>query len=105
MAWTHVEWACGHHGNQQMFGKTSSREAEVARQAGRKCYACWLVEKWEAEGDPRAKREDRYILAGKIAEGKGIRIIDLPETAPTEIENPLAKYSIEELEAEIARRK
>jgi len=36
--------------------------------------ACWLVEQWESNNDPRAKREDRYKLAAQIAEGKGRRI-------------------------------
>lgn len=46
----------------------------IAREAGRQCMACWLVEQWEKENDPRANREDRFALAAKIAENKGKRI-------------------------------
>jgi hypothetical protein len=83
MAWTEMEWACGHSGSMQLYGKHSKRESTVAFEAGRQCMACWLVEQWEKEGDPRAKREDRYVLAAKIAEGKGKRI-SVPESVPVE---------------------
>ena len=105
MAWESVEWACGHTGSMQLYGKISGREARVAYEAGRKCFACWLVDQWESKGDPRALKPNRYILAKKIAEGKGIRIEGLPEDVPPVVEdNPLAKYSLEELQAEITRR-
>ena len=74
MAWTKTEWACGHNGSMQLYGKGSSRDARVAYEAGRKCMACWLVEQWESEEDPRANREDKYELAAAIAEAKGNRI-------------------------------
>jgi len=74
MAWETTEWACGHSGSMQLYGKGSDRDATVAREAGRQCMACWLVEQWEAGNDPRAKREDRFKLAAQIAEGKGKRI-------------------------------
>jgi hypothetical protein len=74
MAWEKTEWACGHSGSMQLYGKQSGRDATVAREAGRDCMACWLVGQWEKESDPRAQREDRYALAAKIAEGKGKRI-------------------------------
>ena len=81
MAWEKTEWACGHRGSMQLFGKNSGRDATVAREAGRQCMACWLVGQWEKENDPRAKREDRYRLAAQIAEGKGKRI-DVPDNVP-----------------------
>lgn len=74
MAWTPTEWACGHDGSMQLYGKHSDRDSRVAYEAGRQCMACWLVRQWEKERDPRAKREDRYKLAAQIAEGKGKRI-------------------------------
>ena len=74
MAWESTEWACGHTGSMQLYGKGSDRDATVAREAGRQCMACWLVGEWETGNDPRAAREDRYALAAKIAEGKGKRI-------------------------------
>lgn len=74
MAWESTEWACGHSGSMQLYGKMSDRDATTAREAGRQCMACWLVEQWETKDDPRAKREDRYKLASQIAEGKGKRI-------------------------------
>ena len=74
MAWESTEWACGHSGAMQLYGKMSDRDATTAREAGRQCMACWLVDQWETKGDPRAKREDRYKLAAQIAEGKGKRI-------------------------------
>ena len=36
--------------------------------------ACWLLRTWEEKNDPRSKRADRFALAQKIAEGKGVRI-------------------------------
>lgn len=74
MAWESTQWACGHRGSMQLLGKQSGRDATVAYEAGRQCMACWLIEQWEAKGDPRAKREDRFRLAVAIAEGKGKRI-------------------------------
>lgn len=74
MGWTEINWACGHTGKMQLYGKMSARTAVVAREAGRKCMVCWLIEQWEAESDPRARNEDRYQLAIDIAEGKGKRI-------------------------------
>lgn len=82
MAWVSTEWACGHSGSVQLYGRQSERDSRTAWESGRKCMACWLVEQWEAQGDPRAKREDRYMLAKAIAEGKGKRISGLPESAP-----------------------
>ena len=76
MAWERTEWACGHSGSMQLYGKHSGRDATVAREAGRQCMACWLIEQWISKGDPRATREDRFDLACKIAEGKGKRIDD-----------------------------
>lgn len=106
MAWTPTKWACGHKGSMQLYGKNSQREASVAREAGRQCMACWLVEQWEKENDPRALREDRYKLAAKIAENKG-KSINVPDNVPVNSEpvNPLAQFSTEELLAEIERRK
>jgi len=74
MAWESTEWACGHTGEMQLYGKMSGRYATTAREAGRKCLACWLIATWETEADPRAKRSDRWKLATAIAEGKGKRI-------------------------------
>uniref|UniRef100_A0A6H1ZET6 Uncharacterized protein n=1 Tax=viral metagenome TaxID=1070528 RepID=A0A6H1ZET6_9ZZZZ len=74
MAWESTEWACGHSGSMQLYGKQEGRDATVAREAGRQCMACWLVGEWEKSNDPRAKREDRYKLAAQIAENKGKRI-------------------------------
>ena len=100
MAWEPTDWACGHSGSMQLYGKGSGRDAQVARAAGRDCMACWLVGQWE---------EDRYKLAAQIAENKGIRIkvsdsIPVKEIAPVP-ENPLAKFTTTELMAEIDRRK
>lgn len=81
MAWEKTVWACGHTGSMQLYGKMSGRDATVAKEAGRKCMACWLVGEWEAASDPRAKREDRYKLAAQIAENKGKRI-DVPDSMP-----------------------
>jgi hypothetical protein len=108
MAWEKTTWACGHEGAMQLYGKQSGRDATVASQAGRDCMACWLVGQWEKENDPRAKREDRYKLAGDIAEGKGKRIYGLPESVPaktSESTNPLAGISTANLLAEITRRR
>jgi len=108
MAWETTTWACGHNGAMQLCGKQSDRDSTVAAAAGRDCMACWLVDQWEKSNDPRAKREDRYKLAGDIAEGKGKRIYGLPESVPVKTaaaENPLANISTEDLLAEIARRK
>ena len=74
MAWEPTEWACGHEGAMQLYGKHSARDTTVAWEAGRQCMACWLIGRWEAEGDPRAQRADRFELAKEIAEGKGKRI-------------------------------
>ena len=100
MAWEPTDWACGHSGSMQLYGKGSGRDAQVARAAGRDCMACWLVGQWE---------EDRYKLAAQIAENKGIRIkvsdsIPVKEIVPVP-ENPLAKFTTTELMAEIDRRK
>jgi hypothetical protein len=104
MAWTDIEWACGHTGAIQLYGKNSQRDAKVASEAGRKCLACWLVEQWEREKDPRAQREDRYVLAGDIAKGKGKRIENLPTVAPVNGDNPLAEFSNDQILAEAKRR-
>ena len=82
MAWETTEWACGHTGEIQLYGPQRQRDSRIASEAGRKCFACWLVEKWEQEGDPRATKPDRYRLAATIAENKNIRIFNLPEDAP-----------------------
>lgn len=104
MAWTKTEWACGHRGSMQLYGKGSSRVATVAFEAGRKCMACWLVEQWEKNNDPRAQREDRYKLAAAIAENKGKRI-NVPDSVPgLETINPLENFSTDDLIAEIKRR-
>ena len=100
MVWEPTDWACGHSGLMQLYGKGSGRDAQVARAAGRDCMACWLIGQWE---------EDRYKLAAQIAENKGIRIkvsdsIPVKEIAPVP-ENPLAKFTTTELMAEIDRRK
>jgi hypothetical protein len=82
MAWEETSWACGHTGAMQLYGHHSDRESRVAYEAGRRCMACWLVAEWEASGDARAMREDRYVLAGAIAKGKGKRISNLPPSVP-----------------------
>lgn len=74
MAWEKCEWSCGHTGDMQLYGKQSGRDSRVAFEAGRDCMACWLIKQWNEENDPRAKREDAFELACKIAKGKGIRI-------------------------------
>lgn len=98
MAWESTEWACGHSGSMQLYGKQDGRDATVAREAGRKCFACWLVGEWESKGDPRAKREDRYKLAAQIAEKKGKRIsvdsivpIKPPASDPTALKSEREK--------------
>ena len=104
MAWTKTEWGCGHTGEMQLYGKSSSRDAQVARAAGMDCLACWLVEQWENNNDPRALRTDRYKLAAQIAENKGKRI-NVPDYVPVGAgSNPLAKFSTDDLLAEIERR-
>lgn len=74
MGWESTEWACGHTGSMQLLGKMSGRDSRVAYEAGRNCMACWLLGQWESKSDPRSKRPDRFNLAQKIAEGKGVRI-------------------------------
>ena len=74
MAWTRTQWACGHTGYMQLYGKISSRDSRVAWEAGRDCMVCWLIEQWKKSDDPRAKREDRLKLAAAIARHKGKRI-------------------------------
>ena len=54
MAWETTEWACGHTGNMQLYGKMSGRYSRVAYEAGKNCMACWLIEQWVAKCDPRA---------------------------------------------------
>lgn len=83
----------------QLYGKGSARQATIAREAGRQCMACWLVNEWEKTGDPRAQREDRYILAAKIAEGKGKRIA-VPESVPVKTDR---NALIQERESLLAR--
>ena len=72
--WESAEWACGHTGSMQLYGKRSGRDSRVAYEAGRDCMACWLLRTWEEKNHPRSKRADRFALAQKIAEGKGVRI-------------------------------
>ncbi len=74
MAWEGAKWACGHTGTMQLYGPGAGRRSRIAYEAGRKCLVCWLLEKWEQNGDPRANRADREKLAQHIAEGKGIRV-------------------------------
>ena len=74
MAWETTEWACGHTGSMQLYGKMSGRYSRVAYEAGKDCMACWLIEQWGASGDPRATNPKRWEFATAIAEGKGIRI-------------------------------
>ena len=74
MACNKINWACGHAGRMQLYGKMAKRESRVACEAGRKCMACWLLEQWENNEDPRFGREDKLELASKIAAGKGIEI-------------------------------
>jgi len=107
MAWTETQWACGHSGAMQLYGRGADRSGRVAYEAGRKCMACWLVEQWEESDDPRAKREDRYKLASDIAEAKGKRI-DVPDSVPVKVSqpsNPLDGVSTEDLLAELDWRK
>jgi len=78
MAWTEVEWSCGHTGEMQLYGKYTARENRVASEAGRQCFVCWLLEEWERTNDPRAKSPDRVNLALSIARNKGIRINYFP---------------------------
>ena len=74
MAWETTEWACGHTGSMQLYGKMSGRDSRVAYEAGRKCIGCWLIEQWVSKGDPRATNPGRWEFAKAIAEAKGIRI-------------------------------
>ncbi|MCK9569891.1 hypothetical protein M0R72_13185 [Candidatus Pacearchaeota archaeon] len=75
MAWEPTEWACGHTGSMQLYGKMSGRDATVAYEAGRPCMACWLIEQWRKSGDTRYNNtEKRWDWACAIAEGKGKRI-------------------------------
>jgi hypothetical protein len=74
MAWEKTEWACGHTGSMQLYGKQSGRNSRVAYEAGKDCMPCWLLRIWEEKGDPRGKRADRFTLAQNIAEGKGMRV-------------------------------
>ena len=106
MAWQKTEWACGHKGQMQLYGKQTSRDATVAQEAGRKCMVCWLVAEWEKGGDPRAQREDRYNLAASIAESKG-KLIYIGDSLPSANvpQNPLATFTVAELEAELERRR
>jgi len=75
MAWENTEWACGHHGEMQLYGPGAGRKSRIAYEAGRKCMVCWLLDRWENEGDPRRGRKD---LAKAIAKGKNI-IVRLSE--------------------------
>ena len=74
MAWETTEWACGHTGSMQLYGKMSGRDSKVAYEAGRKCLACWLVEQWVEKNDPRAHNTKRWEMATAIAGGKNIKI-------------------------------
>ena len=74
MAWESTEWACGHSGSMQLYGKMSGRDSRVAYEAGRDCLACWLAKQWITKGDPRATSPRRWQFAKAIAEGKGVRI-------------------------------
>jgi hypothetical protein len=85
----------------QLYGKTSERDATVAREAGRQCFACWLVGQWEKENDPRGQREDRYALAAKIAEGKGKRI-SVDSCVPVKTDDAALRAEKEKLLARIA---
>jgi hypothetical protein len=108
MAWEKTKWACGHEGAMQLYGKQSGRDSAVAAEAGRDCMACWLVGQWEKNNDPRAKREDRYKLAGDIAKGKDKRIYGLPESVPVKQAknvNPLSDIPTANLVTEIIRRR
>ena len=74
MAWESTEWACGHSGSMQLYGKRSGRDSRVAYEAGKRCLACWLINQWSEKDDPRYNNPRRWGLATSIAEGKGIRI-------------------------------
>lgn len=97
MAWTEIEWACGHYGQKQLYGKTSAREATVAYESGRDCMMCWLINEWKKSGDPRSKREDRYSLAASVAKGKGIRIDNVPEDVQPEEKETHNKEAMREI--------
>lgn len=94
MSWKQTEWACGHSGSMQLYGKTADRDAAVAQEAGRQCMACWLVSQWEEKNDPRAKREDRYKLAAQIAENKGKRI-SVADSVPVKNVNDVEALAVE----------
>ena len=85
MAWTAMEWSCGHTGSKKLYGARSDRQATVAWEAGRCCFGCWLLKEWDSTGDPRALRADRWNLAEKIAGGKGI-LLHAP--APQQVPAP-----------------
>ena len=74
MAWTEITWSCGHTGKKQLYGKTTKRDAQVAWEAGRRCMACWLLDQWKKNDDPRNQREDKIDLAIAIARGKDVKI-------------------------------
>ena len=74
MAWEATEWACGHNGSMQLYGKMVGRHVRIAYEAGKKCLACWLISQWIEKNDPRAENPKRWELATSIAEGKGISI-------------------------------
>jgi len=64
--------------------------------------ACWLVGRWEDENDPRAQREDRYMLAADIARAKGKRIDDVDPCVPTKNGKEALKAERAKLVARIA---
>lgn len=100
MAWESVDWACGHSGSMQLYGKQAGRDSTVAHQAGRKCFACWLLGEWQSKNDPRYNRDDRWDLAVKIAEGKGNRIYGA-EIKSTD--SPYKAMTDEQLQDQIAK--
>lgn len=102
MAWEKTEWACGHTGAMQLYGPQRQRDARIAKEAGRKCFACWLVGRWEQEGDPRATKPDRYRLAAAMAANKDVRIFDLPEDAPAPDSREALRAERDKLLARIA---
>ena len=59
MAWESTEWACGHSGSMQLYGKRSGRDSRVAYEAGKRCLACWLINQWSEKMTP-----DITILEG-----------------------------------------
>lgn len=74
MPWESTEWSCGHNGDMQLYRKATGSLTRAANTTKRKCVACWLVERWMAKSDPRAKNAKRWELAKAIAENRGIRI-------------------------------